>query len=192
MKKQLGLLLLLCFLTACVGPRIVKTALHADAPSPYPTSFRVQHRVKLTVRGRQVDFTGYLMVKNPDTWRAVAFGEFGIGLFDMIRVPSQGPKIVSSTCGIPNAWLIVQGSDIIENLFVHPPAGGAGSPDGRFQVVGRHAVYEVAYSKYAVYRGTKQKIPRHILLEDKKNGVRLEAELLKFEPMKMPKEYFGE
>jgi hypothetical protein len=191
MKRFSGLSLFLCLsVTACVTPRAVLPPQPGEGTSPYPASFRAQHRIELTVGGRQVDFTGYLLVKQ-STWRAMAFSEFGVSLFDMMASPEKGRRVVR-TSGIPKAYLAGQAADIIEVLFLPPRGEETGLGDGRRRVTRNGAVYEIAYSDDAVLAGTINKIPRHIVLEDKKTGLRLEADLLKFEPMEIPDGYFNE
>jgi hypothetical protein len=191
MKRFSRLSPLLCLLaTACVTPRAALPPHPGDRTLPYPASFRAQHRITLTVGGRQVDFTGYLFVKQ-STWRAMAFSEFGVSLFDMTASPGKGRRVVK-TGGIPKAYLTGQAADIIEILFLPPQGGETGLGDGRWRVARNGAVYEIAYSDYAAFAGIQNKIPRHIVLEDKKKGLRLEADLLKFEPMEIPDRYFNE
>jgi hypothetical protein len=158
--------------------------------SPYPASFRVQHRVTLTVAGRQVNFTGYLLVQQ-STWRAMAFGEFGVSFFDITASPEKGRRIIH-TNGIPASYLTRQAADIIEVLFLPMKGKVEGLSDGRSRVTHDGAIYDIAYSDYGSFPGAKHKIPKHIILENKKTGLRLEADLLKFESMKIPEEYFNE
>jgi hypothetical protein len=168
------------------------TALSPDdlaEPSPYPASFRVQHRVTLTVAGRQVSFTGYLLVQQ-STWRAMAFGEFGVRLFDM-TASDKGRRVIQ-TNGIPASYLTRQAADIIEILFLPPKGKAEGLSEGRSRVTRDGAIYDIAYSDYGSFPGAKHKIPKHIILENKKTGLRLEADLLKFQSMKIPSEYFNE
>src|SRR5580658_884057 len=122
MKRFSGFSLFLClFVTACVTPRAALPPHPVEGTSPYPASFRAQHRITLTVGGRQVDFTGYLLVKQ-STWRAMAFSEFGVSLFDIMASPGKGRRVVR-TGGIPKAYLTHQAADVIEVLFLPPQDG---------------------------------------------------------------------
>ncbi|HTC19903.1 MAG TPA: hypothetical protein VK859_03590 [bacterium] len=183
MKRFLGFSLALCLLAAPAAPA---------GATPYPPSFRVQHRITLTVLGRQVDFTGYLLVGPSGAWRAMAFSEFGVGLFDILALPGKAPRVLKNVAGIPNAYLTKWAADVIEILFLPPPSGEQGLAQAQPQVTRNGVVYDVAYSDYAAFPPAPQKIPRHIVLENKKIGFKLEADLLKFEPMEIPGGYFHE
>jgi hypothetical protein len=184
--KRLGLFVLCLLATACAPHRVVTVPGNAARPSLYPDSFRAQHQVTLTVAGRQAAFTGYLLVRQ-NTWRAIAMSEFGVTLFDLLSSPEKGRQALK-TSGIPASYLTHQAADMIEVLFLPPQAGEVVTKDS----VTRHGVvYEITYSGYTRYRGVKHKIPQHILLENKKMGLRLTADLLKLEPMKIPEAYFA-
>jgi hypothetical protein len=190
MKRLGGLSLFLClFVTACTAPRTAVLPDHSGGESPYPASFRAQHRVTLTAAGHQVDFTGYLLVQQ-STWRAMAFNDFGVTLFDVMSSPEKGRRVIR-TSGIPVSYLTRQTADIIEILFL-PPKEGDDFSEGRLRVTRGGAVYDVVYSDYAAFPGTKHKIPRHVVLQNRKTGLRLEADLLKFEAVKIPEKYFDE
>lgn len=219
-----------CMLGACAAPRIAGVPLEDPvlaagfkklAAGPCPASFRAQHRVTLTFRGRQFDFTGYLLVKRPGAWRAAAFGEFGGSLFDIAALPGKGPRVIKSL-GISEHWLTGPAADIIEILYLPPggepvsvsrgsssivltyrrgtgepeefsfPDGPDSLPEGRVSVSRGGEVYDIAYSDYAEFPGVEQKVPRHIIVESKKIKLRLEMELLKLEPMEIPEKYFNE
>jgi hypothetical protein len=191
MRRFWGLSLFLCLsVTACAAPKTVALSGYTGGESPYPASFRAQHRVTLTAAGRQVDFTGYLLVQQ-STWRAMAFNEFGVTLFDMTASPEKGRRVIR-TSGIPVSYLTRQAADIIEVLFLCPQEPEAVFSEGRFRVLRDGAVYDIAYSDYTAFPGVKHKIPGHMVLENKKAGLRLEADLLKFEPGKIPEKYFHE
>jgi hypothetical protein len=189
MNRFWGLALLLSlFVTACAAPRMAGLSARPGGPSLYPANFRAQHHVTITAGGRQVTFTGYLLVQQ-STWRALAFSEFGVSLFDVTASPGKGIRVVKSI-GMPSSYLTGPAADIIEILFLPPQAGDQVLPGGRLQVIRRGTVYDITYSDYAAFPGSEQKIPKHILLENKKTGFRLQADLLKFEPMDIPEKYF--
>src|SRR5665213_3537864 len=188
MKRFWGLSLFLClFVTACTAPRTALLPGHSEGESPYPASFRAHHRVTLTAAGHQVDFTGYLLVQQ-STWRAMAFNDFGVTLFDMMSSPEKGRRIIR-TSGIPVSYLTCQAADIIEILFL-PPKEGEDFSEGRLRDSRGGPVYDVVYSDYAAFPGAKHKIPRHVVFQNRKTGLRLEADLLKFEAVKIPEKYF--
>mgnify|MGYP001593834809 CR=1 FL=1 len=187
MKRLCALLLLPCLLGACGAPCIKGGA--AGAPPlkkqievSYPDSFRAQHRVTLTLRGKQIDFTGYLLVRHPGAWRAVAFGEFGGSLFDISSLPEKGLRIIRNPGGIRERWLTGPAADIISLLYL--PFGGQRSASWG------GGVYEVLCSDYAEFPGGAQAIPRHITVENKAMELKLEIDLVKLEPMALPDKYF--
>ncbi len=116
--KRLGFFVLCLLATACASHRVMMPVVKVTEPSPYPESFRAQHRVTLTVAGRQVAFTGYLLVQQ-NTWRAIALSEFGVSLFDLLSSPEKGRRVLK-TSGIPASYLTHQTADIIEVLFLPP------------------------------------------------------------------------
>ncbi len=192
MKKLPALFLLLCLQAACIPPRIAAPPEQAPEKSPYPASFRAQHQVTLNLSGRQVNFTSYLLVKDPATWRAMAFSEFGLSLFDLMALDGKAPRVLRNLGGITDAWLMGSWAEVIETLFLPQVVKATRFSDGRVQVATKDAVYDIRYSDYAAYPGVAQKIPRHIFLENPKAELRLEMDLLKLEPMRVPEKYFNE
>ena len=195
-ENKLWLLLLLpCLLGAC------RTAPVAGVPAGeagaafkkpvewlYPPSFRAQHRVTLTFRGRQLDFSGYLIAKRPGAWRAVAFGEFGGSLFDIAALPGKSAQVLKKPRGIPDRWLRGPAADILEIIsFSEVPAG---SPETPFSVTRRGEVYNLGYSDYADFPGAAHALPRHIVVENEKMKLRLEVDLVKFESVEIPESNF--
>jgi hypothetical protein len=187
MRSFWGLALCLC-LAACSGPQIQKNS--SAITTPYPFGFRAQHQVILTVAGREVDFTGYLLVQG-SSWRAMAFSEFGVSLFDMISSPEKGRRVIK-TSGIPASYLSRQTADIIEMLFLPVNDRRSTLAQGAERIFCHGNVYEVTCSKERSFKGVKDKVPTHIVLENKKSGLRLEVNLIKFESMKIPEQYFDE
>lgn len=120
----------------------------------------------------------------------MAFNDFGVTLFDVMFSPEKGRRVIR-TSGIPVSYLMRQTADIIEILFL-PPKEGEDFSEGRLRVTRGSAVYDVVYSDYAAFPGAKHKIPIHVVLQNRKTGLRLEADLLKFEPVKIPQKYFDE
>jgi hypothetical protein len=91
---------------ACVRPaaRMEPPAIRivgAAAWPALPTSYRMVHRIHLDVRGRNLDFLGYLAVSG-DRWRAVAFTELGGRLFDLIHENGRS-EVLLSPPGMPRA-----------------------------------------------------------------------------------------
>jgi len=183
MNRLCALLLLPCLLGACGAPRLKGGAAGAPAVKkqlevPYPDSFRAQHRVTLTLRGKQIDFTGYLLVRRPAAWRAVAFGEFGGSLFDLAAFPGRGLRLIRNPGGIRESWLTGPAAEIIRLLYL--PSGAASAE-----------AYEIVYSDYAYFPGVDRELPRHIVVENSGMRLRLEIDLVKLEPMELPDKYFN-
>ena len=102
----LGRLALLLALgcAACARPaaRLEPPAIRivgAAAWPALPASYRMVHRIHLDVRGRILDFLGYLAVAG-DRWRAVAFTELGGRLFDLIRENGRS-EVLLAPPGLP-------------------------------------------------------------------------------------------
>ncbi|PIU19168.1 MAG: hypothetical protein COT18_08905 [Elusimicrobia bacterium CG08_land_8_20_14_0_20_59_10] len=230
-NRLLSLLLLPCLLGACAAPRIagvpfgdqaVVDGLRKRVEGPYPAAFRAQHRITLSFYGRQLDFTGYLLVKRPGAWRAAAYGEFGASLFELAAFPGKGVRVIKKPGGIRGSWLTGPAADLIELLFLPPLAdapvlvskrgatvvmaylrrngaqeayGFAQNPGGAAQRITADrggAVYEIEYSDYAAVPGMERKVPRHIVVENRKVQLKLEADLIKLEPAQIQDKIFYE
>jgi hypothetical protein len=128
--------LLLAFLlaageTACLVPsaRLGPPEVRISGPAAWPdlpASYRMIHRVHVDVRGRSLDFLGYLAVSG-NRWRAVAFTEMGGRLFDLICENGR-PEVLLSPRGLPQAALLDGVMRDIEAAFV-PAARGVPAPD---------------------------------------------------------------
>jgi hypothetical protein len=121
----------------------------------------------------------------------MAFSEFGVRLFDMISSPEKGRRVIK-TSGIPVSYLNRQAADIIELLFLPVNNRRSTVAQDAERIFCHGNVYEVTCSKKRSFNGLKDKIPEHIVIENKKSGLRLEVNLIKFESMKIPEKYFDE
>jgi hypothetical protein len=113
--------------TACVRPamRMEPPAFRivgAAAWPVLPSSYRMVHRIHLDVRGRSLDFLGYLAVSG-DRWRAVGFTELGGRLFDLIHENGRS-EVLLSPPGLPHAPLLEGVMSEIAAAFA--PAGRPG------------------------------------------------------------------
>jgi hypothetical protein len=120
-------LLLAAACAACVRPavRMEPPAIRivgAAAWPALPSSYRMVYRIHLDVRGRSLDFLGYLAVAG-DRWRAVAFSEWGGRLFDLIRENGRS-EVLLSPPGLPRAPILEGVMGDIAAAFA--PAGRPG------------------------------------------------------------------
>ena len=119
---------------ACVRPavRMEPPAIRivgAAAWPALPSSYRMVHRIHLDVRGRSLDFLGYLAVSG-DRWRAVGFTELGGRLFDLIHENGRS-EVLLSPPGLPRAP-VLEGvmSDIAAAFAPAGRSGRAADPPG--------------------------------------------------------------
>jgi hypothetical protein len=69
----------------------------------WPESFRLVHRIELDVRGRRMDFLGYLAVKG-EMWRAIAVTELGGKVFEFLDA-GDGPRVLVRPRSVPRGPL---------------------------------------------------------------------------------------
>ena len=113
-------LMLLVGFCSCSFPKVrlapdgIRVA--ASAPRPaWPGSYRLVHRLRLDVRGRQYDLIGYLAVAG-DRWRAVALSELGTKVFDLLAGPAAY-EILQSPRGMPTGALLDGVMPELNSLF---------------------------------------------------------------------------
>jgi len=94
LNKGTSLLLLFCYLLLSAGcatvatekqpPSAEMTPLKEELPkSVYPEKFTMNQRIILTIKEKEYDFIGYLMVDRSSGFRAMTFGEMGGKVFDL-------------------------------------------------------------------------------------------------------------
>ena len=106
--QRLFPLLMLAACSACSGPHPLPETDpgHALSKAEFlklPGSYRMVHRVRLNVRGRSLDFIGYLAVSG-DCLRAVALMEVGGEVFDLL-VGADGMSVLKNPGRVPQAAL---------------------------------------------------------------------------------------
>lgn len=109
------------FQNVALGPVQIRQV--GNEPWPvWPASYRLVHRVQLDIRGRRLDFLGYLAV-NGTNWRAVALTELGGKIFDLLN-RKDGPAILSSPGGFPRKPLVDGVMRELGLIFSSPFPGG--------------------------------------------------------------------
>ena len=125
-KRKAGLgfvLMLLVGFCSCsfqkvrLAPDGVRVAASAPCPA-WPVSYRLVHRLRLDVRGRQYDLIGYLAVAG-DRWRAVAMSELGTIVFDLLAGPAAY-EVIQSPRGMPTGALLDGVMPELNALFASP------------------------------------------------------------------------
>jgi hypothetical protein len=94
----------------------------------FPQTYRMVHRVRLTVRKRSYDLIGYLAI-NGSCLRAVAVSEMGGTLFDLLACPGTR-KVLKSPHRLPVRPLKTGVLNQLAHLFAHLPPGSGGDDTG--------------------------------------------------------------
>jgi hypothetical protein len=227
-KKILAGVLLLVF-SGCGLPPVeerplvnlaLAKKLRTRADGLYPESFRMLHRVVLTVRGRQFDFTGYVLIKRPDQLRVVAFSELGGTLFDVLsRSPGQ-VQMMRKPAGIKPQWLARFMVETVRMLYCFKPGptsrltGGedegialsAPVEEGGYaivfdkksqQVTGFAQIRDGRYLRRARCLASTRfetwpvSIPSRIRVEDYAGNYCLEITVLSLKPERLPLHFFS-
>jgi len=123
-----------CFLPGVqTHPPTIRIGGAAGWPA-WPSSYRTINRIHVEVRGRVLDFLGYLAVSN-DRWRAVGFSELGGRIFDLIHEDGRS-EVLLSPPGLPRKALIDGVMREIEAAFT-PRGNSAFGEDEEFPSAGR-------------------------------------------------------
>jgi hypothetical protein len=185
----------------------------------FPESYRMVHRVRLSVRGRSMDFIGYLAV-NGACLRAVALMEIGGEMFDLLacagkmsvlknpgRVPLAPLKrgiLRELTCifapapyasAAPGA-----GGDENERITikVKSPAPGAGKGNTNQDLVelqlfqNDRLFSQVEISSFRIVDGWPHPVPDRFTLKNMHWGYELKVELLRMDMRPIAKLVFSE
>ncbi len=125
------LLLLMAACTACVGRPRPPALDPGRTPGRselllLPESYRMVQRVRMNVRGRSLDFIGYLAV-NGDCLRAIALMEVGGEVFDLLACAGR-MSILKNPGRVPQAAL--KGGIMRELSWLFAPAASAADRTG--------------------------------------------------------------
>jgi len=55
----------------------------------YPREFKAVHRIVFAIRSREFDFTGYFLMRRPETYHAAAYAEAGAPVFEFQNLPTK-------------------------------------------------------------------------------------------------------
>ena len=125
----------------------------------------------------------------------MGIGELAGTMFDVVSVPGQGPRVVRNSGGIPAGWLKDFAADIVEMLYLSPACAPAAVPGSGSEPVAcrtKNSIrYELEYSDYAALSGVEREAPRRVIIRNASGDLRLEAELLKLEPVEIPESHFA-
>lgn len=225
MRKRL--FLILCFfsyavaggVTGCVG-----TKYSAPVPAhlsegqmermqglidPYPGEFRLSQHIIMKARDKEYDFLGYLVVKRKKGFRALAFGEMGGRIFDLIE--RDGKREIAAKPGAMPSNPLLDGvmGDINhlydtgefedaypsmkegntfslvmrkgDNSFSEFVFSGSGDLITSMEAVDGRLVRSANYSDYRLYSGWERPLPSMITLVNHRWHYELRIELLKMD-----------
>ncbi|MDD8025043.1 MAG: DUF3261 domain-containing protein [Acidobacteriota bacterium] len=179
---------------ACLGPvarlqppdiRIAGGAAWPDLP----VSYRMIHRIHVDIRGRSLDFLGYLAVAG-NRWRAVAFTEMGGRLFDLISENGR-PEVLLSPRGLPRAALLDGVMRDIEAAFVpaarigrapdRPAAAGGGERAAMILQRGGKTVSEISLVSTRTVDGWAAAVPERLLIKSPYWGYTMDVTLVRLD-----------
>lgn len=218
------LFLILCILalaaaTGCVGTKYSAPVpiLHAEGQRErmlellelYPGEFRLTQHIIIKADNKEYDFTGYLLVKSKKGFRALALGDMGGRIFDLIEW--EGKRVIKTRPGampsnplldgimgdinhmyiagvFEDVWLSGKDKDVIsivmrkgENRFAEFVFSDGGDLMSSMEVVDSRLVRKVIYSDYISYPGWARPLPSRITLVNQRWHYELRIDLLKID-----------
>ena len=179
------------FLDVRTSPDIVRLVRGGVWPE-LPSSYRMVHRIRLDIGGRGLDLLGYLAVAG-DRWRAMAFSEMGVSVFDFICEGGRSDVLLSPR-GLPRAPL----RDGVMREIGAAFASGAGRPTraqdkapadqertaGAITMIllrGGSAVSEISVLSTRVIEGWPVPVPEHLLIRNRKWGYTMDVALVRMD-----------
>ena len=186
----------------------------------YPESFRMLHRVVLSVGGRELDFTGYVLVRGSGALRAVAFGEIGGTYFDVVTRAPDDATVVRSPERMKPEWLVEGVAWPLRDIYVDAPpddsrlvrlrdgrlalltfarrgdavitvfSAATSRPEALITCAGGAVRREARLSDWGPAAGSGRVVPRRIVVADRTRGYRFEASLVKLEEVDPPERLF--
>ena len=225
MRKRLFLILCIfsyavaCAVTGCVGTKYSAPvpAHHAEGQrermleliDPYPGEFRLSQHIIMKASNKEYDFVGYLVVKRKKGFRALAFGEMGGRIFDLIErdgireiaakpaaMPSN-PLLDGVMGDISHLYDTGEFEDVYlsmkeENTYslVMRKGGNrlseyvfsnSGDLMASMEAADGRLVRSVSYSDYRHYNGWERPLPSRITLVNYRWHYELRIELLKMD-----------
>jgi len=100
-------------------------ALRASVTTQYPRQFRVVHRAVLTVRKRQYNLDGYILVDRSEGFRFLATSSFGTAMFELTGQEDGTVEVLHSNGMLSDSVLLNgPGTDVFA-LFLRSPSPSA-------------------------------------------------------------------
>jgi len=225
MSKRLFLILCIfsyavaCAVTGCVGMKYSAPvpAHHAEGQrermleliDPYPGEFRLSQHIILKANNKEYDFVGYLVVKRRKGFRALAFGEMGGRIFDLIERDGKR-EIAAKPAAMPSNPLLDGVMEDISHLYetgefedAYPSMkegntyslvirkggnrfsefvfSGSGDLMASMEAVDGRLVRSASYSEYRFYNRWESPLPSRITLVNHRWHYELRIELLKMD-----------
>lgn len=218
----IGCLLWMQLAVACASHRYVpgqriesreQARLETYLERRYPATLKAVQRLSVTVRRSRHDFLGYLLMRQPNAFRATAMGEMGGRVFDFFAGDDGTLKILKKPRLVPSRPL----SDGVMGDILHVYASGlkgekyvTEAPNGELTLVIRRDANKVAefifdprerklirsleaengqvireawYSDHRKVKGWRRAIPAHIRLNNYRWHYTLEVQILEIAPL---------
>lgn len=211
--------LLLLPLTGCVrekylmpavsGLSTADTSAAVERVNLYSEEFRVFQHILLNVKGREFDFIGYLAFKEPTGFRALAYGELGGKIFDLLKrgevrevvfkppMMPVDPLMEGVFADIDLIFSAIDGEDSYLGqrdgyAFTLVNASGGttkefffkapdGPPSKVIEIEGGRIVREISYGAYKNYPGFAEQLPSFVRVKNNCWQYEMKIELLKIE-----------
>lgn len=110
---------------AVVDDEATREALRASMATRYPRQFRVVHRAVLTVRKRQFNLDGYILVDRSQGFRFLATSSFGTAMFELTGQEDGTVEVLHSSGMLSDSVLLNgPGMDVLA-LFLRLPSPSA-------------------------------------------------------------------
>lgn len=181
----------------------------------YPWEFRISQRIMLTVDKKELDFIGYLAMRQSKAFRAVAFGALGGKIFDFL-FENGNYHVLKNPDGMPPRPLRDGVMKEIRHLYDSrfPNRASLIKQTGNCATVRNRlnnrefelyvfstdtgllqksmvmsndiTISDAVYSDYREYRGIKGYLPSRIVMTNHRWHYQMEIKLLKIEPGRLP------
>lgn len=232
MSRVRAFLLPLSFLilTSCISPKYISPPPERDAGTmrdslmerldSFPDEFKISQHIILKVGGREYDLIGYMAMDGTGRFRALAFGEMGGKLFDLMRDESNMTVLLKPE-KFPSAPLKDGVMGDISHIFrpaLNKDAYLAGHTDDRVSLVdaqsdGKLLEYifsgdnllltnsievfkgkilrEAEYLEYRHFPDLNRPVPSRIILRNHRWGYSFTVELLKIDTGRIEERVFS-
>ena len=186
----------------------------------YPPSFRAVHRAVLTVRNRQFDLTGYVLVRKPGDIRLLAAAGMGSAAFEVVQHGATAMRVSRNPVRFPRRWLAGGPCHDVGAMYLFRPSDDAKlvlhdsdrmglvvtpapevlqeflfdkatrRPLGYVEAHRGHLLYEVSFSNPGLFPEWTQPVPRTITITNHQLHYRLVLSVVEIVPSSLGDEFF--